>query len=75
MITKYLKNCQKCRKQTPHIIFSESRKRGAKMQCLKCGYINPKHTKFNLLKEIKQEWIIKITFEKLKPVLEKTLFG
>ena len=54
MIKKYLKNCMKCRKKTPHIIFSESRKRGAKMQCLKCGYINTKYTNFNLLEEIKE---------------------
>jgi len=49
----YLKNCKKCEKETKHIIISVNRKRGVKLKCLKCGWVDPFwHKK---LKEVKEE--------------------
>jgi len=48
----YLRNCQKCKKETRHKLESLSRKRGAKTRCLQCGYVSLRYIKANLLKEV-----------------------
>jgi len=48
----YLSNCPKCREETKHGIYSISRKRGIKLQCLKCGKIKGSYYKADKL-EIK----------------------
>ena len=47
----YLKTCKYCNRKTPHRVKNISIMRGYRLQCLKCGTIQPKYTKINQLIE------------------------
>jgi len=51
----YLSNCPKCREETKHGIYLISRKRGIKLQCLKCGKIKGRYYNHKALEEYKPE--------------------
>ena len=50
---KYLLNCKKCKKDTPHIIYYQSKRRGVKLKCLKCEFKRERYINANFLKEVK----------------------
>jgi len=47
----YKKHCNKCKKETPHIVQGLSRKRGIRLRCLKCGFIKGRYCKINAIEK------------------------
>jgi len=47
----YNKNCSRCRKKTPHTAVFLSRRRGVRLRCCICNYINQRFYNLNKLQE------------------------
>jgi hypothetical protein len=47
----YLKYCSRCRKKTPHTAVILSRRRGVRLRCFICNYINQRFYDLNKLQE------------------------